>query len=82
MDRERSSSPPAPVSTGPSVDELTVRLTTLSSQFESALELSSNLQARRTAAQSTISALERKVSRVCSSVQCSNPARTRLGTRS
>lgn len=43
------------------VDDLTTRLTTLSSQLESALELSTTLQAQHTAAQSTISSLESKV---------------------
>ncbi|KAJ3777088.1 hypothetical protein EV361DRAFT_944381 [Lentinula raphanica] len=43
------------------VDELTSRLTTLSTQLESALALSSTLQAQHSAAQSTISALESKV---------------------
>lgn len=43
------------------VDELTTRLTTLSAQLESALALSSTLQAQHSTAQSTISALESKV---------------------
>ncbi|KAJ4471977.1 hypothetical protein J3R30DRAFT_3522382 [Lentinula aciculospora] len=43
------------------VDELTTRLTALSAQLESALVLSSTLQAQHSTAQSTISALENKV---------------------
>jgi len=43
------------------IGELTTRLTTLASQLESALSLSSTLQAQHAAAQSTISALESKV---------------------
>lgn len=43
------------------VDDLTARLASLSSQLESALELSSTLQAQHATAQSTISALESKV---------------------
>ena len=43
------------------VEELTNRLTSLSSQLESALELSSTLQAQHASAQSTISTLESKV---------------------
>ncbi|KAE9401407.1 hypothetical protein BT96DRAFT_918865 [Gymnopus androsaceus JB14] len=43
------------------VDDLTTRLTTLSVQLESALTLSSTLQAQHSTAQSTISALETKV---------------------
>ncbi|EPQ50380.1 hypothetical protein GLOTRDRAFT_118337 [Gloeophyllum trabeum ATCC 11539] len=42
-------------------DNLTQRLTTLSNQLESALELSRSLQAQHVAAQSTIAALESKV---------------------
>lgn len=61
--RERSSSPPGPTF-APGVDELTAKLTTLSNQLESALLLSSSLQAQHTAAQSTISALEQKVSQL------------------
>jgi predicted nucleic acid-binding Zn-ribbon protein len=44
------------------IDELTRRLSSLSDRLESALELSTNLQAQHAAAQSTISALESKVS--------------------
>ncbi|KAJ7594070.1 hypothetical protein C8J56DRAFT_427278 [Mycena floridula] len=43
------------------IDDLTARLATLSSQLESALELSSTLQAQHTSAQVTISTLESKV---------------------
>ncbi|KZT20899.1 hypothetical protein NEOLEDRAFT_1140250 [Neolentinus lepideus HHB14362 ss-1] len=43
-------------------DNLTQRLTTLSNQLESALELSRSLQAQHVAAQTTISSLESKVS--------------------
>lgn len=43
------------------IDQLFERLTALSTQLESAVELSSTLQAQHTAAQSTISALESKV---------------------
>ncbi|KAF9074708.1 hypothetical protein BDP27DRAFT_1316695 [Rhodocollybia butyracea] len=43
------------------VDELTTRLNTLQAQLDSALALSSNLQAQHSTAQSTISALENKV---------------------
>ena len=71
--RERSSSPPAPT-TAPGVDELTARLTTLSNQLESALLLSSSLQAQHTAAQTTIAALEQKVSQLETLVQTSTAA--------
>ncbi|KII83701.1 hypothetical protein PLICRDRAFT_437332 [Plicaturopsis crispa FD-325 SS-3] len=54
---EEDNRPPSPSV----VDELTQRLTTLASQLESALELSSTLQAQHAAAQTTISALESKV---------------------
>jgi hypothetical protein len=43
------------------IDELLERLTTLSSELESAVGLSSSFQAQHAAAQSTISALESKV---------------------
>ena len=43
------------------IDQVFERLTTLSSQLESAVELSSTLQAQHASAQSTISALESKV---------------------
>ncbi|KIM74055.1 hypothetical protein PILCRDRAFT_715237 [Piloderma croceum F 1598] len=43
------------------IDQVFERLTTLSSLLESAVELSSTLQAQHAAAQSTISALESKV---------------------
>ncbi|KAJ7074466.1 hypothetical protein C8F01DRAFT_1100571 [Mycena amicta] len=54
-----SSEPPSP-----SIDELTARLTQLSSQLESALAMSSTLQAQQAAAQSTIVSLEDKVKRL------------------
>ncbi|KIM79867.1 hypothetical protein PILCRDRAFT_823052 [Piloderma croceum F 1598] len=63
-DIARSSSPRQSV-----IDELFQRLTTLSSQLESAIELSSSLQAQHAAAQSTISVLESKVSSLESLVQ-------------
>ncbi|KIM72918.1 hypothetical protein PILCRDRAFT_15718 [Piloderma croceum F 1598] len=44
------------------IDKLFQRLTTLSIQLESAIELSSSLQSRHAAAQSTISVLKSKVS--------------------
>jgi len=44
------------------IDTLLEHLTTLSNQLESAVELSSSLKAQHTAAQSTISVLEEKVS--------------------
>ncbi|KAJ6589137.1 hypothetical protein B0H19DRAFT_1103020 [Mycena capillaripes] len=47
-----------------SINELTNRLTLLSTQLESALEMSSTLQAQHAAAQSTIVALEDKVKRL------------------
>jgi hypothetical protein len=43
------------------IDQVFERLTTLSSQLESAVELSSTLQAQHATAQSTICALESKV---------------------
>ena len=43
------------------LDQLLERLTTLSNQLESAVALSSNLQAQHAAAQTTISAPESKV---------------------
>lgn len=58
---------PAPSSSIP--DDLTQRLSTLENQLESALELSRNLQAQHTTAQSTISMLESKVSTLESLVQ-------------
>jgi len=51
------------------IDELFQRLSTLSTQLESAIELSSSLQAQHAAAQSTISVLESKVSSLESLVQ-------------
>ncbi|KAJ6510379.1 hypothetical protein C8R45DRAFT_963896 [Mycena sanguinolenta] len=49
---------------GPTIDELTNRLATLSTQLESALAMSSTLQAQHAAAQGTIVALEEKVKRL------------------
>jgi hypothetical protein len=57
-----SSSPASPPN--PSINELTNRLTLLSTQLESALAMSSTLQAQHAAAQSTIVALEDKVKRL------------------
>jgi len=54
--RRRSSPIPSAV-----LDQLFERLTTLSNQLESAVALSSNLQAQHATAQNTISALESKV---------------------
>ncbi|KAJ7186717.1 hypothetical protein C8R46DRAFT_1057823 [Mycena filopes] len=54
------SSPPNPTS----INELTSRLTLLSTQLESALAMSETLQAQHAAAQSTIGALEDKVKRL------------------
>jgi hypothetical protein len=50
--------------TSSTVDELTQRLSTLFIQLESALKLSSTLQAQYTTAQGTIKALEEKVERL------------------
>ncbi|KAF7965749.1 hypothetical protein HWV62_42008 [Athelia sp. TMB] len=63
-EEQHERSQPRPVSpTKPAmmIEDLTERLTALSNQLETALELSSSLQAQHTAAQSTISALESKV---------------------
>ncbi|KAJ3785861.1 hypothetical protein GGU10DRAFT_312210 [Lentinula aff. detonsa] len=62
------------------VDELTTRLTTLSAQLESALALSSTLQAQHSAAQSTISALENKVEALESLVTVTLTAQQRQPT--
>ncbi|KAI0002558.1 hypothetical protein BJV74DRAFT_816541 [Russula compacta] len=62
--RSRSPSPPPPtVSLGPpsSSEDVNLRLAALSSQLESALELSRSLQAQHATAQNTISLLEAKV---------------------
>ena len=59
------SPPPAPAVS----DELTQRLTSLSAQLESALELSRTLQQQHSTAQSTISLLESKVATLESLVQ-------------
>ncbi|KAF8170657.1 hypothetical protein K438DRAFT_206023 [Mycena galopus ATCC 62051] len=69
-----SSEIPAP---GPTINELTDRLATLSTQLESALAMSSTLQAQHAAAQGTIVALEDKVKRLeglVSAVVSSAPA--------
>ncbi|KAK7018571.1 glycosyltransferase family 69 protein [Favolaschia claudopus] len=59
-----SSSEGAAAASGSTIDELTSRLATLSTQLESALTMSSTLQAQHAAAQSTIVALEDKVKRL------------------
>jgi hypothetical protein len=64
--RRQGSTSPRPST---AVDELTQRLNTLSGQLESALALSSTLQAQHTAAQTTISTLESKVLALESLVQ-------------
>jgi hypothetical protein len=69
-DEEAESKPSASTSSRPSIPEDIVhRLTTLSNQLESALELSRTLQAQHATAQSTISILESKVSALESMVQ-------------
>ncbi|TFK47669.1 hypothetical protein OE88DRAFT_1636459 [Heliocybe sulcata] len=55
-------------------DHLTERLTTLSNQLESALELSRSLQAQHVAAQTTISVLESKVSALEVTIQSTQDA--------
>jgi hypothetical protein len=60
--RRRSLSPESREKSPSVIDELTTRLSTLSDQLESALVLSSTLQAQHAAAQDTITALEGKVS--------------------
>ncbi|KAJ7119431.1 hypothetical protein C8R44DRAFT_788052 [Mycena epipterygia] len=57
-----SAAPASP--TNASINDLTSRLTLLSTQLESALAMSSTLQAQHAAAQSTIVALEDKVKRL------------------
>jgi hypothetical protein len=74
--RSRSRSPSPPPSTAsqgaqPSSEDINLRLATLSSQLESALELSRSLQAQHTTAQSTISFLEAKVNALESLVHTS-----------
>ncbi|KAI0266572.1 hypothetical protein BC834DRAFT_969573 [Gloeopeniophorella convolvens] len=71
--RSRSPSPPpADSQPAPSASEdVNSRLDTLSSQLESALELSRSLQAQHAAAQNTISLLEAKVNSLESLVQTS-----------
>lgn len=72
--RSRSPSPPpqtAPQSAPPSSEDINLRLVALSSQLESALELSRTLQAQHVAAQNTISFLEAKVNTLESLVHTS-----------
>ena len=71
--QSRSPSPPPPiVSQGaPSSEDINLRLTTLSNQLESALELSRSLQAQHTTALNTISFLEAKVNTLESLVHTS-----------
>ncbi|KAF7290536.1 Glycosyltransferase family 69 protein [Mycena indigotica] len=64
MGMPRRSSLKSPENPTPSVDELTARLSQLSSQLESALAMSSTLQAQHVAAQNTIVSLEDKVKRL------------------
>jgi hypothetical protein len=68
--RQQQPSPPVPAPTAAPtpaasttvIDTLLERLTTLSNQLESAVELSSSLQAQHAAAQCTILVFEEKVS--------------------
>ncbi|KAH9975375.1 hypothetical protein BGW80DRAFT_95026 [Lactifluus volemus] len=72
--RSRSPSPlppTAPPSVPPSSDDINLRLATLSTQLESALELSRTLQVQHAAAQNTISSLEAKVNTLESLVHTS-----------
>ncbi|KAJ7475237.1 hypothetical protein B0H11DRAFT_1728056 [Mycena galericulata] len=62
VDSPPAASPSSPPN--PSIGDLTTRLTVLSTQLESALAMSSTLQAQHAAAQSTIVALEDKVKRL------------------
>ncbi|THH23256.1 hypothetical protein EUX98_g7920 [Antrodiella citrinella] len=66
-----SSLPPATTNSASSAvpDELILRMTTLASQLESALELSRSLEAQHATAQSTISSLETKVAELESLVK-------------
>jgi hypothetical protein len=72
--RSRSPSPPPPTvpqAASPSSEDVNLRLAALSSQLESALELSRSLQAQHTTALSTISYLESKVNALESFVHTS-----------
>ena len=75
--RSRSRSPSPPLRTTsqsvppPSTEDINLRLDTLSSQLESALELSRTLQVQHVAAQNTISFLEAKVNTLESLVHAS-----------
>ena len=74
--RSRSRSPSPPPSTAShgaqlSSEDINIRLATLSSQLESALELSRSLQAQHATAQNTISFLEAKVNALESLVHTS-----------
>ncbi len=72
--RSRSPSPPPPTvsqAAEPLSEDINLRLTALSSQLESALELSRSLQAQHTTAQNTISFLEAKVNALESLVHTS-----------
>ena len=72
--QSRSPSPPPPTTSQgapPSSEDVNMRLATLSSQLESALELSRSLQAQHTTAMGTISFLEAKVNALESSVHTS-----------
>jgi hypothetical protein len=72
--RSRSPSPPPPASSQsvpPSSEDVNLRLTALSSQLESALELSRSLQAQHATALGTISFLEAKVNSLESLVHTS-----------
>lgn len=72
--RSRSPSPPPPTASQgaqPSSEDINLRLAALSSQLESALELSRSLQAQHATAQNTISCLEAKVNALESLVHTS-----------
>ena len=72
--RSRSPSPPPPTASQgaqPSSEDINLRLAALSSQLESALELSRSLQAQHATAQNTISFLEAKVNALESLVHTS-----------
>lgn len=66
-------SPTSSSSSSGALDELTQRLSALSNQLESALELSSTLQAQHAAAQGTIKVLEEKVERLEGLVRVATP---------
>ena len=72
--QSRSPSPPPPTTSQgapPSSEDVNLRLTTLSNQLESALELSRSLQVQHTTALNTISLLESKVNALESLVHTS-----------